>query len=127
MISKNVMKTNEFDDSIYYRVVCSCGSDDHDITIEFEKDKEIPSMIFLNFYKKIGWCSHWGNLNWFEGVWKRIKCSFLMLFTGYVELEESFTLSEDNIDPFIEAFTEGKEFVTFWMDKSTSFDLCLKS
>jgi len=111
VISKNVMKTNEFDDSIYYRVACTCGSDEHDVTIELEKDKEIPSMVFLNFYKKIGWCSHWGNLNIFERFWKRIKCSFIMLFIGYVELEESFILSKDNIEPFIEALNEGREYL----------------
>ena len=105
------MKTHEFDDSIFYRVSCDCGSDEHDITIEFEKIEDISAMIFLNFYKKIGWCSHWGNLNWFERIWKRLKCSFLMLFTGYVELEESFILSEENIDPFIEALVEGKEYI----------------
>ena len=31
------MKTNEFDDAVYYRVACECGSDEHDVTIEFEK------------------------------------------------------------------------------------------
>lgn len=107
------MKLHEFDDSIYYRAACSCADNEHDVTIEFEIDKEIPSMIFLNFHKKIAWCSHWGdNLNFFGRVWKRIKCSFLMLFTGYVELEESFILQdEENIDGFIEALIEGKEYV----------------
>jgi hypothetical protein len=109
MISKNVMKTNEFEDSIYYRVACS--SDDHDIIIEFEKDEKIPSMIFLNFYKNIAWCSHWGNLNWFQRTWKRITGSLKMLFTGYVELQETFILSEDNIKPFIEALIEGNEYI----------------
>jgi len=111
MIQKNVMKTNEFKDSIYYRAACSCGSKEDDVTIEFERDEEIPSMIFLNFYKNIGWCSHWGTLNWFERVWKRIKCSMVMLFTGYVELEESFILSKDNIEPFIKALIEGEEYL----------------
>jgi hypothetical protein len=106
------MKTDEFDDSIYYRVACSCGSNEHDITIEFEIDEEIPSMIFLNFHKNIAWCSHWGNLNWFERVWKRISCSFKMLFTGYVELEESFIIQgEDDINDFIAALEEGKTYI----------------
>jgi hypothetical protein len=111
MISKNVMKTNEFKDSIYYRAACSCGSNEHDVTIEFEKDEDIPSMIFLNFHKNIAWCSHWGNLNWFERAWERIKCSLVMLFTGYVELQETFILSEDNIQPFIKALMEGNHYI----------------
>jgi hypothetical protein len=34
-----------------------------------------------------------------------------MLFTGYVELQESFILTEDNIEPFIEALIEGKTYI----------------
>ena len=112
MISKNVMKTDEFEDSIFYRAACSCGSNEHDVTIEFEIHKDVPTMLFLNFHKNIAWCSHWGNLNWFERVWKRIKCSLVMLFTGYVELEESFIIQyEDQIDSFIEALKEGKKLI----------------
>jgi hypothetical protein len=111
VISKNVMKTNEFEDSIYYRAACDCGSNEHDVTIEFERDNDIPSMIFLNFYKKIAWSSHWGNLNWFSQIWKRIKCSLKILFTGYVELEETFILSENNIEYFIKALIEGEEYL----------------
>jgi len=112
MISKNVMKTHSFEDSIYYRVECDCGSNEHDVVIEFEIDKEIPGIIFLNFHKTIAWASHWGELNWLQGMWKRIKCSFIMLFTGYVELEETFILQkESNIDGFIEALIEGKEYI----------------
>jgi len=106
------MKTDEFEDSIFYRAACSCGSNEHDVTIEFEIDEDIPSMLFLNFHKNIAWCSHWGNLNWFERVWKRIKCSFKMFFTGYVELEESFLIrGEDSIDSFIVALVEGKGYI----------------
>lgn len=112
MISKNIMKTSEFKDSIYYRASCSCGSDEHDVIIEFEIDEKIPDQIYLNFYKNIAWCSHWGTLSWYESLWKRLSCSLKMLFTGYVELEESFLLNEEsNIDSFIEALQEGKEYI----------------
>jgi hypothetical protein len=106
------MKTDEFNDSIFYRAACSCGSNKHDIMIEFEYDEDIPSVIFLNFYKNIVWCSHWKNLNWFGRVWKRIKCSLKMLFTGYIELEESFIIEgEEDINAFIEALIEGKVYI----------------
>ena len=112
MISKNIMKTNEFEGSIYYRAACSCGDSDHDVTIEFERDDDIPSMIFLNFHKRIAWCSHWGDHQSYRArVWKRIKASIKMLFTGYIELEESFILTEDNIEPFIKALIEGEDYI----------------
>jgi len=118
MISRNAMKTNEFEDSIYYRVACSCGADDHDITIEFEKD---GSMIFLNFYKNIAWCSHWGShLKYRQKLWKRITAALKMLFTGYIELEESFILTEDNIESFIKALIEGEEYIKKQREKLES-------
>lgn len=108
-----VMKTNEFEDSVYYRATCSCGSDEHDITIEFEIDKDIDHMIFLNFYKKVYWSANWkSNDNWFKNILFRIKGAFKILFFGYLELQEDFILEgEEHIDSFINALKEGKEYL----------------
>lgn len=112
MISKNVMKMNEFNESIYYRVACDCGSNEDDVTIEFEFEKDCPDIIFLNFHKNILWSYNWGNLNWLQRLWRRITCSLTMLFKGRIELEESFILrGESNIDGFIEALIEGKSLI----------------
>ena len=112
MISKNVMKIHEFDDSIYYKAACSCGSDDDITTIEFEKIQPPSDMIALNFYKNIAWCSHWGNHNIFYNFWKRVKCSMKVLFTGYVTLEESFIIQgEESITDLIKALEEGREYI----------------
>ena len=108
MIGTNVMKTNEFERAVYYKTVCACGSDDHIATIEFEWDEEL-SRLYLTFYYKIVWSSHWGEMNWFKRIWTRIKGATKILFTGYVELEEAFLISgEDHIDDLIEALNEGK-------------------
>ncbi|MEA2067017.1 MAG: hypothetical protein U9O65_08020 [Thermotogota bacterium] len=111
MISKNVMKTAESDNDIFYRVVCGCGSNEHDIGIHFEIEDNIPHTVFLNFYKKVAWCSNWGDLNFFERMWHRIKASIVMLFTGYIDTEESFIIDTDNIDGLMEALKEGKEYI----------------
>ena len=113
MISSKVMKTNEFDDAVYYRVACECGSDEHDVTIEFEKLPDIDDMIFLNFYKKIYWSSNWkSNDNWLRNIWFRIKGSLKILFLGYLELEGDFIIKgEEHIDSFTEALKEGKSYI----------------
>lgn len=113
MTSYRTMKTNEFKDAIFYRVACDCGSDEHDLHFEFENDPEIPQMIFLNFYKKLLWSSYWGdNDKWYKNFWLRIKGATKMIFTGYVEVEESFILrGEKHIDSFIEALEEGKQYI----------------
>ena len=107
------MKTEEFDDAIYYRLPCASGSDDHDVTLEFEHDKKIPDMIFLNMYKDLAWSSYWGyNDNFFTRLLNRIKTAIRILFVGYIEVEESFILQgEDHIDSFIEALKEGKRLM----------------
>jgi hypothetical protein len=102
------MKTDEFKDAIYYKADCDCGSDNHIATIEIEYDKDFGD-ISLNFYKQVCWSSHWGNYNWFERIWKQIKASIKILFTGWIELEESFLIrGGDQLDAFIEALEEGK-------------------
>lgn len=107
-----VMKTNEYENSIFYRVACSCGSDDHDLTIEFERDPKIPDMIFINFYKDLAWSSYWGDSNFFGRMWRRFKTSLRIFFIGYIEVEESFILQgEEHIDSFIRALEEGKEYI----------------
>lgn len=122
MISKNIMKTDEFENSVYYRAACSCGTNEHDVTIEFEIDKD-PTILYLNFYKNINWASSWEDLNWFKIIWKRIKCSFRVFFTGYIELEESFIIrGEDDIDDFIDALIEGKKYLQHTPNKSVQAD-----
>lgn len=111
MISDRVMKTEEFDDSVYYRIACGCGSDEHDTTIEFEYDKDIPSMVFINFYKKLIWSSHWDG-NFITRFWRRIIGALKILFLGYIEVEESMILRDkEHIDGFIEALNEGREYL----------------
>jgi len=112
MSNFRVMKTSEFNDAVFYRAACSCGSDDHDLAIEFERDPKIPDMIFLNFYKDLAWSSYWGDTNFFSRMWRRLKTSLRILFMGYIEVEESFILQgEEHIDSFIKALEEGKQFI----------------
>ena len=112
MKSFRVMKTNEFEDSIYYKIACSCGSGKHDVTIEFEIDKKIPNMVFLNFYKDVAWCAHWGSPSFLETVWLKTKAVFRIIFTGYIELNESFVLEGDkHIKEVIEVLEEGYDYI----------------
>lgn len=112
MKSFRVMKTNEFEDAVCYRIACACGSDEHDVTIEFEINKEIPNMLFINFYKDMAWCSHWGSPSFLEKIWLKIKAVFKIIFTGYIELNESFILEGDkHIKEVIEVLEEGYEYI----------------
>lgn len=112
MIEKNVMKVSEFDDSITYRISCDCGSKDCDLTLDLEKDPDLD-MVFLNLYKDLAWSSYWqSGDNWFKNIWLRIKCAFRILSTGYIKVEESFVMREEQIEGFIKALEEAKEKLT---------------
>lgn len=106
-ISYKVMKMADFDTGVFYKVDCSCGDDDDITTIEIDCDYGILS---LNFYKKLEWSAYWGDRNFFERIWHRIKGSLKMLFTGYVYVEGSTIMqSNEHIDNFIAALEEGKQ------------------
>lgn len=109
MISNKVMKIDECPGGVFYKADCTCCSNKCITSIDLEYDKDFGD-INMNFYKDIAWCSSWGNLNWFQRAWKRITACTRILFTGFIELEESFQITGvDHIDSFIEALNEGKE------------------
>jgi len=111
MTEKRIMKLHEFEDVIYYRAACSCGDARCDLTLELEKDKKC-GMVFLNMDKNLYWSSHWQSDNFFKNRWLRIKAAFKMLFTGYVEIEESFIFrGDEQIDAFIDALKEGRDYL----------------
>lgn len=110
MIEKNVMKVAEYKDSITFRIACDCGDSEHDVTIDFEKDEELPEMYFMTIYKTMAWSCYWGNHNWFYAQWKKLKAIFKLLFTGYIELGDDFIIrGEEHINSFIKALEEGKK------------------
>ena len=106
----NVMKTGEFEDTVFYRVACDCADHEHDVTIEMEYDDDY-GYVHVFFHKNIVW--HWwansGVLGWLENKWRRIKAALKLLFTGWIELEESFLLKDpEHVQNFIDALEEGR-------------------
>ena len=105
-ISYNVLKRSEDKKNVWYSVACGCGSDDHNIEIDFEYD---DWNIWVNFYKNLQWSSHFSE-NFIMRFWRRIKGSLRMLFTGYIEMEESFQINNlEHLNSFIRALEEGRE------------------
>lgn len=97
---KNIAKM----DDNWYRLECSCGSDDHIVDMEIENDKEY-GMTFLNFYTKV-------HYSYYKGFWKRIKDAFKILFGGILELDSDFIIQDkETIDHLIEILQEGRSCV----------------
>jgi len=110
MISNKVMKTNEYDNAVWYRVACDCGDPRCDLTLEFEHDDRFGDMVFMNMYKNLYWSSYWQSNNPFKNIWLRIKGAFKILFTGYVKIEESFVFKgAEHLDSLVLAIKEGQD------------------
>ena len=110
--------SHNFKDAIFYTAECCCGDNDHAITLELEVDEY--GLMYLSMYKDLACCSYWDCDNWFAEKWKRIKIAMRMLFAGYIEVQECFIFdSEEHIDGFIQALTEGKEKLKEGMKDAT--------
>ena len=107
MISDKVMKTIEGKDYVFYEVACACGSPDHNLILEMVYDKDIK-MVSLTMYQKL-YRQYWGNV-WYKNLYKRIKASLRLLFTGKIETEgELLIKGRGHINDFIKALIEGKD------------------
>lgn len=111
MISYRVMKTHEFDDSIFYRVACDCTDNEHDVRLELEStevDKKLR-ILTMRISANLQWASYYAE-TWYGRIWERIITPIKMLITGRVEVyHEILFLHENHIDSFIAAMEEGKE------------------
>lgn len=117
-ISKNIMKIYESEDSIDYVLNCSCCSEDHLTRIEIEHNQNVAEEITMSFHKTMVWTSQWGDINWFLRMWKRLKASYRMLVTGWIDIEEYVILEdEEHIDNLIFALEEGRKKVKEYNDK----------
>jgi len=109
MTSYRIAKIEEFNNAIFYRALCPCGSSKHDYTIWLEYNKEIND-ITMNIYKKMYWKEYFKDYSLLTRIFKRIKGSIVLLFGGYLEMESDilFTNSKQ-IEDFIGALKEGMD------------------
>jgi len=105
-----IMKTGEFGDSKFYKVVCGCGQPDHDIDFEVEAvDTGINVNTYVvsktdywseSFKKRYDidntWLQEW---DWFwkdliNGFMCRVKLTWTVWTQGYVKTESTIAMTE---------------------------------
>lgn len=107
MLSYKVMKIEEFDDAVFYRIACGCGSKDHDFELWLEHDKEINDITMI-ISKKLYWKYQYKGWPWYEKLWKRFWAGIRLTFGGYLEMEaDVLFMKSEHIRGFIEALEEG--------------------
>jgi hypothetical protein len=122
-----IMKTGEFGDSKFYKVVCGCGQPDHDINFEVEADE---TGVNVNTYvtaktdywseavkKRYDidneWQQEW---DWFwKDLWNgfvtRVKLTWRIWTQGYVKTESTIAMSEQQALNYAETLKKAIEDV----------------
>lgn len=107
MISYKVMKIDEFNDSVFYRIACGCGDRDHDFELWLEYDKDIND-ITLMIEKTLYWSSHYQSWPWYERMYKRFSSALRLIFYGHLKIEADILfMKKEHIEGFIEALKDG--------------------
>ena len=108
--AEGIMKTGEFGDSKFYKVVCGCGQSDHDVNFEVEADE---TGVNVNTYV-IAKSDYWGETfvrrfdidstwlqewDWFwkdliNDVVRRVKLTWRIWTRGYVQTETTIAMTE---------------------------------
>jgi len=119
MTSNKIKKLCEYNDYILFKAACSCLSNDHDLMISIEEDPEFNNELVINFCANVSFIDKTPGFQEtfmdkldriFRNIFYRIKKSLKLLFTGYLEMDTCFLLSnEEDIDEFLKAITGGLE------------------
>lgn len=115
-LGNKVCFLNNFKNSIFYSVKCDCTSDDCNITLELEYDKDFKNII-LHLYDTLNYPyfiseSSISFIRKFEEIKERIIDSMKLLFTGKLEVSGELLLrDESHINSFIAALEEGKKYL----------------
>ncbi len=101
--------------SVMMRAACNCAGDDCDIHIDLEYDKDFKTMDMI-FSKNVYFFDDIRDpetaADNLRNIFHRIKKAIKLIFTGYLEMNEDFIfIGEDQINSFISALQQGKEYI----------------
>jgi hypothetical protein len=108
--AEGIMKTNDFGDSKFYKVVCSCGQSDHDLDFEVEAEDVGVSVNTYVTVKTDYWSEsikkrydidnpYLQELDWtIKDIWNgfvtRLKLTWTVWAKGYIQCETTVLMSE---------------------------------
>jgi len=79
--AEGIMKTNDWGNSVVYKIVCNCGDSNHEHHVWVEADDEITVTIYTttktNFWSKTRWYHIW-----------------TLLTKGYIDTESSVCMTQ---------------------------------
>lgn len=108
-MQKKLMKLEEYDDASYWRVACDCNSEDHDVAVWIEHEKQFgPHGFSMEISANVTAHASW-NDNWYQALLWRFKTALKVLFTGRIETSTCIALSGENLGAFEAILKEAHE------------------
>ena len=121
--AQGVMITNDFEDVIFYRVACNCGSEDHDITLEIEYEEDLKA-VTVRMYQETT-TAYWARpikvdmLHWSRplvdvanAVINRFTLLYSVIIKGVIKREAYLILNKQEAVNLAGSITTGIEYVT---------------
>ena len=136
--AQGIMKTSDFGDSKFYKVVCSCGQPDHEIDFEVEASE---TGINVNTYvtaKTDYWSEavkkrydvdnpYLQELDWavkdiINGLVTRLKLTWTVWTKGYVKMESTIAMTEQQTLNYAETLKSAIRDVKEINERSKSYN-----
>jgi hypothetical protein len=125
--AEGILKTSDFGDSKFYKVVCGCGQDDHSIDFEVEAAETGVNVNTFVTVKTDYWTetvkkrydidNTWQQeFDWFwkdlvNGLIARLKLTWAVWAKGYVECQTTIAMSEQQTINYAETLKKAVEDV----------------
>ena len=134
--AEGILKRNDFGDSKWYQVVCSCGQEYHDHTFEVEAsetgiDVNVHMTVKSDYWGEIVEKHYnidniyWQEVDWFwkdlvNGIWNRLKVTWEVWTTGAVTCQTTINMSEQQALNYSETLKSAVNDVKIFADERKS-------
>lgn len=142
--AEGILKNTDFGDSKFYQIVCGCGQEWHDHTLEVEADEMGVNVNIYASAKTNYWHElvkkrfdidnpYWQEVDWFwkdlvNGLWTRIKVTWEIWTTGAVRVETTTVMSKQQALNYSETLkTAIKDVENFVNERKAKNDVSNKA
>lgn len=131
-----IMKTSDFGDAKFYKIACTCGNTDDDIAVEVEADEHGVTTHVWTKVKTDWWSDrwqkrydydneflqdiHWHWIGFLNGLWNRLKITWKIWTTGYLEYESWTILNKQQTLNLSEVLKQSVQDVETFYDAAVS-------
>jgi hypothetical protein len=126
MVSRNIMKSREYKDSIIYKASCGCGCETYELNVEYIKEiGEVALFIWadLNYNERASDCYSYDS-PWYRRTWVRIRDALKLFFTGRLHVQAEFLFEdEESIRDYLKALEAGIEKIEAYKNLQLSKSL----